>query len=98
MYIRTHIGIGGEEPLLGQPSTKQYKGGEAIGEKDGQKLLTILAGRSPYQDYILPVMATQGSALPKDFFRIVHQRAVSGARTVAGSVHGKRQQARRRNG
>jgi outer membrane protein OmpA-like peptidoglycan-associated protein len=73
---RTHIGIGGEETLLGQPNAKQYrppftKGGEAISEKDGQKLLTILAGPSPYQDYILPVMATQGSALPKNFLRIV---------------------------
>jgi hypothetical protein len=76
MYIRTHVGIGREEPLLGQSGVKQYrppftKGGEAISEKDGQKLLTILAGPSPYQDYILPVMATQGSALPKNFFRIV---------------------------
>jgi hypothetical protein len=63
-------------PRLGQPSGKPYqppftKGGQAVGEQDGEKLLSILAGPSPYRDYILPVMATQGSALPKRFFRIV---------------------------
>jgi hypothetical protein len=76
MYIRTPMEIGREAPLLGQSGVQRYrppftKGGAAIGETDGQKLLTILAGPSPYRDYILPAMATQGSALPKNFFRIV---------------------------
>jgi hypothetical protein len=76
MYVPTHIGTSGEALRLGQQTAKPYrppftKGGEAIDEKHGQDLLTILAGPSPYQDYILPVMATQGSALPANFFRIV---------------------------
>src|SRR5262245_1908082 len=76
MYISIPISDGENAPLLGQPGAKQYrppftKGGEPVGEQAGQKLLTILAGPSPYQDYILPVMAAQGSALPNDFFRIV---------------------------
>jgi hypothetical protein len=76
MYLRTRIGAEDPGALLGQAGAKPYKppftkGGEAVGEKDGQALLTILAGPSPYQDHIQAVMATQGSALPKDFFRIV---------------------------
>lgn len=48
------------------------KGGQYIRESDAGKLLTILAGPSPYQKYIRQVMASKAaSALPKNFLRIV---------------------------
>jgi hypothetical protein len=73
MYQRTY------EPL-GQP-TKQAKpsyrapfskGGEWVGEGDAEKLLTVLAGPSPFRTYIRPILVVRGSALPKKLLRIVN--------------------------
>jgi len=71
MYINMDDAAG-----LGQPPANPYrppftKGGEYIGEKDAGKLLTILTGPSPFQDYILPVLAVQGSRLPSNFLRVI---------------------------
>ena len=76
MYIWTHGGLGQEELLSDRPAAKTYrppftKGGQPIGEEGRDKLLTILSGPSPYQGYILRVMADKSSALPHKFFRIV---------------------------
>jgi hypothetical protein len=76
MYIAA-VPSSGVGAWLGQPTkSKPYKppfsgGGEAVGEQHAQALLTVLGGPSPYQDYILPVMATQGSAVPTSFLRVV---------------------------
>jgi hypothetical protein len=71
MYIRMDDSAG-----LGQPRSKPYrrpfdKGGEYIGPKDGEKLLMMLSGPSPFQNYIQPVLAVQGSRLPSDFLRVI---------------------------
>ena len=76
MYIRAHEGLGQEGRLSAPPAGKTYsppfaKGGQPIEEDDRDKLLTILSGPSPYQDYILRVMKTHRAALPRTFFRIV---------------------------
>lgn len=76
MYFRTNVELRPQWSLLGQPNSKQYqppstKGGEAIGESDGPKLLTILTGPSAYQGYILPIMTKHGTKIPKNFLRIV---------------------------
>jgi hypothetical protein len=71
-----------ERPLIGTgslaaPPVKPYrppftKGGQYIREEDAAKLLTILAGPSPYQAYIRQVMTSQAAAaLPRKFLRIV---------------------------
>jgi len=90
-------------PRLGQPSGKSYKppydsGGIPIEEKDGPKLLTILAGPSPYQTYIHQALAIQGATPPRNFFRIVtnvrsqvpaplqHLFTASGGKMVAGTI------------
>jgi hypothetical protein len=77
MYLRMP-----ERPLIGTrslaaPPVKPYqppftKGGQYIREEDAAKLLTILAGPSPYQAYIRKVMTSQATAaLPRKFLRIV---------------------------
>ena len=76
MYIWIEERLGLEELPSAKLGVKPYKrpfdsGGEYIRGQDGEKLLTILAGPSPYQYYILPIMAVQGPALPQKFFRIV---------------------------
>ncbi len=76
MYISAHIEHFVPQMRLGQPSGKPYKppydtGGIAIEEKDGDKLLTILSGPSPYHAYIAPIIAAHRAGLPKNFFRIV---------------------------
>ena len=76
MYVHTPIESDSEHFRLGQPSAKKYKapydkGGTPIGESDGQNLLTILQGPSPYRSYILQNMATKGAAPPKDFLHVV---------------------------
>jgi len=77
MYIRTtQAGRLGEPPVT-KPAAKPYKppitnGGDYIRESDADKILTIISGPSPYQDYILPVLAVQSSSkLPQRFLRIV---------------------------
>lgn len=74
MYIRTQDTQPG--PFLAEPPAKTYtapitNGGQFIREDDAQKVLTILTGPSPYQKYIQPIMAANGSKLPKRFLRIV---------------------------
>ena len=103
MYIPISTSYDRTGLRLGQPSGKPYKrpydsGGIPIGEKDGPKLLTILAGPSPYQAYILQAMAIQGSTPPRNFFRIVtnvssqvpeplqHLFKASGGKMVAGTI------------
>ena len=77
MYMRTPEAWGLADPPSLKPGDKPYrppftKGGEYIRENDAPKLLTILAGPSPYQSYIQPVMASKAAAaLPKNFLRIV---------------------------
>jgi hypothetical protein len=76
MYVRTHAGLGQAELLSAPPAGKTYsppftKGGQPIEEDDRDKLLTILSGPSPYQDYILRVMKDHRAALPRKFFRVV---------------------------
>jgi hypothetical protein len=76
MYIWIDERLGLEELPSAKLGVKPYKrpfnsGGEYIREQDGKKLLTILAGPSPYQSYIRRIMAVQGPVLPRKFFRIV---------------------------
>jgi hypothetical protein len=71
VYLRTSAGLGQATSKRKSYKPPFTKGGEAISEADGDKLLVILSGPSPYQDYILPVIAVQGSALPRKFLRIV---------------------------
>lgn len=59
---------------LGQPVGKAYKppfekGAQLVAEADAQKLLTIVRGPSPYEDYIK--RADQRINLPARFFRII---------------------------
>ena len=103
MYVPTSTWYDPIRPRLGQPSGKPYKrpydsGGIPIEENDGPKLLTILAGPSPYQAYILRAMAVQGATPPRNFFRIVtdvrsqvpaplqHLFKASGGKMVAGTI------------
>jgi hypothetical protein len=98
MYIQTL-----QLPALGQPKAKPHRapfktGGEYISEKDGEKLLSVLAGPSPFQGYIQPLMARRSSALPKRVLRIVASPAKvpnpdlrsrftsSGGRAVGGTI------------
>lgn len=75
MYIRTppsDLGQPTKAGSLGKLSGLGFNsGGEYVGENDGEKLLAVLAGKSDYQNYILPIMAVQGSKLPKKLLRIV---------------------------
>jgi hypothetical protein len=77
MYIRTHETLRLDDVPSAKPAAKPYrapitKGGQYVGEEDAGKLLTILAGPSPYQEYIRRVMTSKAaSALPKRFLRIV---------------------------
>jgi hypothetical protein len=77
MYIRTPEAGSLDAPPSSKPTVNPYKspfstGGQYVGENDAQKLLTVLAGRSRYQDYIRQVMASKAaSTLPKNFLRIV---------------------------
>ena len=93
MYISAYIGYLEPQMQLGQPSGKPYKppydkGGIAIEEKDGDKLLTILAGPSPYHAYIAPIIAAHRAALPRNFFRIVTNVQLSGSGPAAAPVRG----------
>ena len=59
MYIWIDERLGLEELPSAKLAVKPYKppftrGGAYIREQDGEKLLTILAGPSPYQYYISP--------------------------------------------
>jgi hypothetical protein len=60
---------------LGAPAagctSSSFKGGQAIGEDDARKLLTILAGPSAYQRYLKKAMEQQATTVPKRFLRIV---------------------------
>lgn len=60
---------------LGAPpagcTSSSFKGGQAIGEDDARKLLTILAGPSPYQRYLKKAMARHATTVPARFLRIV---------------------------
>jgi len=77
MYIRTPEMWGLADLPSAKPTAKSYRppltnGGEFIREEDADKVLTILSGPSPYQDYILPVMAVRAtSQRPRNFLRIV---------------------------
>jgi len=66
MFIRVNDGYG--DGFLGQPLKK---GGLPVNEGDARHLLTILAGRSPYQPYLTRAMANRASTVPKKFLRIV---------------------------
>jgi hypothetical protein len=77
MYIRTPAVWGLGDLPSAKPAATPYrppitKGGQYIGEEDAGKLLTILGGPSPYQEYIRRVMTSKAaSALPNRFLRIV---------------------------
>jgi hypothetical protein len=77
MYIRRPEVWNLSAPPGTNLTVKRYQapitnGGQFIQESDADKLLTILSGPSPYQNYIQPVMAVQASSkLPKKFLRIV---------------------------
>jgi hypothetical protein len=77
MYIREPAAWGLGDLPSARPTAKPYRppftsGGEFIREGDADKLLTILSGPSPYQNYIQPLVASKAaSALPKNFLRIV---------------------------
>lgn len=77
MYIRIPETLGLDDVPMAKPAAKPYrppitKGGQYIREEDAGKLLTILAGPSPYREYIRRVMTSKAaSALPKRFLRIV---------------------------
>ena len=73
MYQRMHAGLG--QPT--QPVKSSYRapfatGGEWVGESDVEKLLTVLAGPSPFRTYIQPILVVRGSALPAKLLRIVN--------------------------
>ncbi len=70
MFIRVSLdGYG--DGLLGAPPDRFKKGGLPVGEDDARHLLTILAGPSSYQPYLVRAMARQGTTVPKRFLRIV---------------------------
>lgn len=77
MYIRSPSTHGLAEVLSAKSPAQSYKppitkGGQYIREEDAGKLLTIIAGPSPYQEYIRRVMTSKAaSTLPKRFLRIV---------------------------
>jgi hypothetical protein len=77
MYIREPAAWGLGDLPSARPTAKPYRppftsGGEFIRGGDADKLLTILSGPSPYQNYIQPLVASKAaSALPKNFLRIV---------------------------
>ncbi len=71
MYIRTQDAGDFAGPFLGEPP-KPYQapitnGGQFIREDDADKVLTIISGPSPYQNYI----AGWAAKLPRQFLRIV---------------------------
>src|SRR4030095_8944748 len=57
--------------FLGDPPDRFKIGGLPVGEDDAKHLLTILAGRSPYQPYLTRAMARRATTLPKRCFRVV---------------------------
>ena len=72
MYLRTPDMWRLAGPPLAEPPTRNYKapitnGGQYIREDDVDKVLTIVSGPSPYQNYIAP----QAAKLPRQFLRIV---------------------------
>src|SRR5438094_46647 len=77
MYIRTLAASSLDDLPLCKPTAKAYRapfttGGQYVRDEDAGKLLTILSGPSPYEDYIRQVMgSTAASTLPKNFLRIV---------------------------
>jgi hypothetical protein len=77
MYIRGPEAWNLSAPPVANPAAKPYRapitnGGQFIQEGDADKLLTILSGPSPYQNYIQPIIAVQASSkLPTKFLRIV---------------------------
>lgn len=62
-------------PGLAQPPARYRppfdKGGQPVGEGDARHLLTILAGPSPYQPYLLRAMAQHRTTVPGRFLRVV---------------------------
>ena len=77
MYLRESAPWELGDPPPATPTAQSYRppfssGGEFIREEDAGKLLGILSGPSPYQNYIQRVMASPpASVLPKKFLRIV---------------------------
>jgi hypothetical protein len=72
VYLRNPDTLRLAGPPLAEPPAKSYKapitnGGQFIREDDADKVLTIISGPSPYQNYI----AGRASKLPKQFLRIV---------------------------
>ena len=88
-----NFGIG----FLGDLSD-DFKGGQAVGEDDAKHLLTILAGKSPYQPYLARAMKNHAATVPKRFLRVVtsvntqvpkhlrHLFTSSGGRMTGGTI------------
>jgi len=47
------------------------KGGQPVDDNHGHHLLTILAGPSRWQTYLIQTMANRATTVPKNFFRVV---------------------------
>jgi hypothetical protein len=76
MYLSVHepAGLGQPAPprrAAPRPPPPFSSGGDHVDGSDGERLLRLLTGRSPYQGYIQPIMAARGSTLPRKLLRIV---------------------------
>ena len=70
MFIRVRHDESGDG-LLGAPPDRFKKGGLPVGEDDAPHLLSILAGPSSYQKYLVRAMAQRATTVPKRFLRVV---------------------------